>query len=71
MVNLAKNISFIVEPFEPEDIAYALEDVPGWKSTGLDEEQIAEACRAADEQVYQVMESLGMVQMTIDLDDDE
>ena len=71
MVNLAKNISFIVEPFEPEDIAYALEDVPGWKSTGLDEEQIAEACRAADEQVYQVMESLGMVQMTIDLDDDD
>ena len=71
LVNLAKKISFLMTPFEMEDLDYALEEVPGWQDTGLDRHQIAEACRDANEQVYQVMESLGMVQMTIDLDDDD
>jgi len=70
LVNLAKKISFLVMPFEPQDVAYALEDVKNWQTTGLAQDEIAEACRQADEQVYQVMESLGMVQMTIELDDD-
>lgn len=71
LVNLAKSASFLVMPFEQQDVAYVLEDIKNWQATGLSQTEIAEACRQADEQVYQVMESLGMVQMTIDLDEDD
>jgi len=71
LVNLAKGVSFLIMPFELEDLNNALEEIPGWQSCGLDRHQISEACGEADELVYQVMESLGMVQMTIDLDDED
>ncbi len=70
MVNLAKNISFLVSPIQQIEVEYALEDIKGWKDTGLSIEQILDASIEADEQVFQVMESLGMVSMKIDLDDD-
>lgn len=70
IVNLAKNISFLIAPIQQVEVEYALEDINDWQATGLTVEQITECCLLADEQVYQVMESLGMVQMRIDLDDD-
>ena len=69
MVNLARNLSFLVAPIDQQEVEYALDDIAIWKDTGLSAEQIAQSCNEADEQVYQVMESLGMVQMQIDLDD--
>ena len=68
MVHLAKKLSFLVSPIESDEVAYALEDIADWQSTGLNPQQILESCVLADEQVYQVMESLGMVQMKIDLE---
>ncbi|MCK4709836.1 MAG: HDOD domain-containing protein [Gammaproteobacteria bacterium] len=70
IVNLAKGISFLISPIQQIEVEYALEDIADWEDIGLSEQQITEICIEADEQVYQVMESLGMVQMKIDLDDD-
>jgi putative nucleotidyltransferase with HDIG domain len=70
LVQLAKNMSFLVAPIEQVEVEFALEDIKDWKATGLTVAQITEASIQANEQVYQVMESLGMVQMTIDLDDE-
>ena len=70
IVNLAKNISFLISPIQQIEVEFVLEDVAGWQDIGLSEEKITEICIEADEQVYQVMESLGMVQLKIELDDD-
>ena len=70
IVNLAKNISFLISPISQIEVEYVLEDIENWQDIGLSEQQITEICIEADEQVYQVMESLGMVQMKIELDDD-
>lgn len=70
IVNLAKGLSFLVAPIQQIEVEFALEDIKGWKDSGLSVEQITQSCIEADEQVYQVMESLGMVQMQIELDDD-
>ncbi len=71
IVGLAKSLSFLVAPIQQIEVEFALEDIKGWKTVGLSEEQITDCCIEADDQVFQVMESLGMVQMKIDLDDDE
>jgi len=70
MVHVANRLSFLVAEIEAEELQFALDDIPEWEHTGLDAEQILDACLVAEEQVYMVMESLGMVQMTIDMDDD-
>lgn len=70
IVHLAKKLSFLVAPLELEVVEFSLQDIEGWQANGLSLQQITESCVLADEQVYQVMESLGMVQMKIDLDDD-
>lgn len=70
IIHLANCLSFLVAPFTEEELQFALDDVPEWKDTGLGREQIMNACLVAEEQVYMVMESLGMVQMTIDMDDE-
>jgi HD-like signal output (HDOD) protein len=70
LVNLANRISFLLAEVTDEELDYALDDIAGWELTGLDKQQIMQCCQTADEQVYQVMESLGMVQMKIDLDED-
>jgi len=70
LVNLANRLSFLLSPIADEELDFALDDIAGWELTGLDKQQIMQCCQTADEQVYQVMESLGMVQIKIDLDDD-
>ena len=69
IVSLAKYLSFLVAPINQQEVEYALEDISCWEDTGLSAEQITQSCNEADEQIYQVMESLGMVQMKIELDD--
>lgn len=70
IVNLAKNVSFLVAPVQEVEVEYALEDIKGWQKTGLSVEEITDSCIEADEQVFQMMDSLGMVQMKIEIDDE-
>lgn len=70
LIYMANNLVFMVSPVDNQEVKFALEDIPGWEESGLSVSQIAEACELADDQVYDVMASLGMVQMRIDLDDE-
>lgn len=69
MIFLANNLVFLVAPIQQEEVEYALEDIDGWQKLGLTAKQITESSILADEQVYEVMDSLGMVQMKIEMDD--
>ncbi len=70
VVHVANSLVFLTPPFDVEEVGYALEDIPGWEQLGLSERSFAQAIEQADEQVHEVMESLGMLQMRIDLDED-
>ena len=69
LIYLANNLVSLVSPIELQDVNYALKNIHGWERTELSASQIYQAVVAADAQVYEVMEILGMVQMKIDLDD--
>jgi HD-like signal output (HDOD) protein len=69
LVHMASKLTFLVAPIEQEEVGFALEDIEGWEQSGVTLAQITEACRIADEQVFEVMESFGMGTMRIDLDD--
>lgn len=69
IIYLANNLTFLVSPIDQDEIEYALEDINGWQEVGLSVNQITEACTLAEEQVSEVMESLGMGQMKIEDDD--
>jgi hypothetical protein len=47
-------------------ISGILSTIPGWEKSKCSAEQITIACRLADEQWQEVMESLGMVDLEID-----
>jgi putative nucleotidyltransferase with HDIG domain len=66
IVYVANNLDFLVAPIEEEEVEYALQDIPGWQDYGLSIENITAACILAEEQVNDVMESLGMKQMKIE-----
>jgi HD-like signal output (HDOD) protein len=68
-IHLASHLTFLVSTLEVEEVEYALEDIPGWQMSGLYSEQITEACIFAEEQVYEVMDSLGMGTLRIEDDD--
>ncbi len=70
VVFIANNLVFLTPPFNTEEVGFALEDIPGWQSLGLGERAFAEAVELAEDQVHEVMDSLGMLQMRIDLDED-
>lgn len=55
-------------PEEESDVAVILEGIENWQQTECTLDQITAACTLAQEQAFEVMESLGMVD--IDLDDD-
>ena len=69
IIYLANNLVSLVSPVELQDVNYVLKKINGWERTGLSATQVHQAVVAADAQVYEVMEILGMVQMKIDLDD--
>lgn len=69
LISLASNLTFLVAPVEQQEVEFALEDIQDWQLTGLSVEQITTASILAEEQVYEVMDSLGMGQMRIE--DDE
>ncbi len=66
------DLSNIDEEEEEEDVvAGILSTIPNWEKSKCTSEQIAIACRLADEQWFEVMESLGMVDLDIDEDLEE
>ncbi len=52
-------------------VANILSTIPNWEKSKCTSEQINIACRLADEQWLEVMESLGMVDLDIDEDPEE
>ncbi len=66
------DLSNLDEEEEEEDVvANILSTIPNWEKSKCTSEQIAIACRLADEQWFEVMESLGMVDLDIDEDLEE
>jgi putative nucleotidyltransferase with HDIG domain len=66
------DLSKIDEDEEEENvIADILSTIPNWEKTKCTAEQITIACRLADEQWLEVMESLGMVDLDIEEDLEE
>ena len=65
VIYLASELANRVPPIDEEETIEMLEDIPNWQSTGLSIEQISEACQMAEEMVFEVMESLGMVDIVL------
>jgi HD-like signal output (HDOD) protein len=65
LVHLASELTFLVAPIDPMEVEFALEDIDGWEKTGLNLVQITRAVRMAEDQVHDVMNSLGMGGMKI------
>lgn len=69
LISLASKLTFLVAPVEQQEVEYVLEDIPDWQEAGLTVAQITAASILAEEQVYEVMDSLGMGQIRIEDDD--
>ncbi len=69
VVYLANQLSHYVPPLDDDETRNILDDIDNWKMQGLTLAQIASACQLADELVFEVMESLGMVTLEIGADE--
>ena len=58
-------MSEYVPPLDDAETRDILDDIENWDMGILSLEQIASACQHADELVFEVMESLGMVAIEI------
>ena len=65
IVYLANKLSKYVPPLDDAEARDILEDIDNWEHSGASVDQIASACQYADEMVFEVMESLGMVSLDI------
>ena len=65
LIYFANQLSQYVPPLDDGETANILDDIDNWDQGDLDFEQIASACQHADDMVFEVMESLGMVAMEI------
>lgn len=70
MLALANGLSMLIEPIMSEEVEMVLQDIPGWELNQLTLQQITAACTEANEQIDDVMDSLGMLSMKIQLDDE-
>ena len=68
LVYLASHLSQYVPPLDDQETRNILDDIDNWDMNGLSLGQIGSACQQADDLVFEVMESLGMVSMEIDGD---
>ncbi len=68
LIYLANHLSQYVPPLDDEETRDILGDIENWDMGCLSLEQIASACQQADELVFEVMESLGMVALEISSD---
>ncbi len=65
LVYLANNLSKYVSPLDDSETRYILEDIENWDMGYTTLEEIASACQYADDMVFEVMESFGMVELEI------
>ena len=68
LIYLANKLSEYVPPLDDEETQNILDDIENWDQGQLSLEQIASACQHADEMVFEVMESFGMVTIEISSD---
>ncbi|MDJ0777954.1 MAG: HDOD domain-containing protein [Gammaproteobacteria bacterium] len=65
LIYFANQLSQYVPPLDDGETADILDGIENWDQGDLDLEQIASACQLADDMVFDVMESFGMVAMEI------
>jgi putative nucleotidyltransferase with HDIG domain len=66
LVYLANCLSAYVPPLDDSETLAILNDIENWNMGQVSIDQIASACQVADDLVFEVMESLGMVPADID-----
>ena len=66
LIYLANRLSEYVPPLDDEETMAILDDIENWNMGQVSIEQIAGACQNADDLVFEVMESLGMVPSEVD-----
>ena len=65
LIYLANNLCDYVPPLDHDETQTILDDIENWDMGYFSLDQIASACQHADEMVFEVMESLGMVALEI------
>ena len=65
LIYLANQLSQYVPPLNDDETRDILQDIENWDMGDISLEQIASACQQADDMVFEVMESLGMVALEI------
>jgi HD-like signal output (HDOD) protein len=65
VIYLANNLSKYVPPLDDLETRDILDDIENWDMGYASLEMIASACQHADDMVFEVMESLGMVAIEI------
>ena len=65
LIYLANQLSHYVPPLDNDETRDILHDIVNWDMGYVSLEQIASACQQADDLVFEVMESLGMVAIEI------
>ncbi|MDH3389922.1 MAG: hypothetical protein OEN02_18705, partial [Gammaproteobacteria bacterium] len=68
LIYLANSLSQYVPPLDHDETQTILDDIENWDMGALSLDQIASACQHADDMVFEVMESLGMVTIEIGAD---
>jgi len=66
LIYLANRLSEYVPPLDDSETLAILDDIENWDMGKVSIDQIAMACQTADDLVFEVMESLGMVPVDID-----
>jgi hypothetical protein len=67
LIYLANRLSEYVPPLDDSETLAILDDIANWNLSQVSIDHIASACQVADDLVFEVMESLGMI--PTDLDD--
>ena len=68
LVYLANRLSQYVPPIDEEEALDMLAEIANWEAANRSVEQISQACQQAEDQVFEVMDFLGMVNIEIGAD---
>lgn len=65
IIYLANRLSQNVPPMDEDEAIDQLAEIPGWEASNISSEAIFDACHQAEDLVFEVLESLGMVNIEI------
>lgn len=68
VIYIANKLSRNIPPMDEGEAQEQLDKIDNWELTGLPLDQICVACQLAEEQMFDVMESLGMINMELESD---